>query len=54
MEDTRISLMAVGALLVALAIIIGSAVLAPSFLVVLATLGAWANLTYLVAVTLLR
>ncbi len=54
MEDARVSLMALGALVVALAIIVGSVVLAPSVLVLLATLGAWANLTYLIAVTLMR
>lgn len=54
MEDTRVTLLALVGLLVALTIIVGSAVLAPSILVLLATLGAWANLTYLVVVTLMR
>lgn len=54
MEDTRTSLLALGALVVVLAILIGSAILAPSFLALLATILAWANLTYLVGVTLMR
>jgi hypothetical protein len=54
MEDMRVSLLAVGALVVALAIIASSAIFAPSVLVLLATIGAWANLTYLIGVTLMR
>nr|WP_209874097.1 sugar tyrosine-protein kinase [Azospirillum soli] len=54
MEDTRVTLLALGLLVVALVVILGSVVLSPSTLVLLATLGAWINLTYLVAITLKR
>lgn len=54
MEDTRVTLLALVGLLVVLTILIGSAVLAPAFLALLATILAWANLAYLVAVTLMR
>jgi len=53
-ENTRIALLSVGVLVVVLAILIGSAVFAPAFLALLATLLAWANLTYLVALTVMR
>ncbi|AIB11489.1 sugar tyrosine-protein kinase [Azospirillum brasilense] len=54
MEDTRVTLLALGLLVVALVVILGSVVLSPATLVLLATLGAWVNLTYLVVVTLMR
>ncbi len=54
MEDIRVTLLALVGLLVALTIIVGSAIFAPSVLVLLATLGAWTNLTYLIGVTLMR
>lgn len=54
MENLRINLAAVGLLVVVLAILIGSAVFAPAFLVLLATILAWANLSYLVVLTFMR
>ncbi|WP_247872290.1 sugar tyrosine-protein kinase [Azospirillum sp. TSO35-2] len=46
--------MALGLLVVALLLIVGSVVVAPSITVILATLLAWLNLAYLVGVTLTR
>ena len=54
MEDTRVTLLALGLLVVALVVILGSVVLSPSTLVLLATLGAWANLTFLVGLCIKR
>ncbi len=54
MEDTRVTLLAVGLLVVALVVILGSVLLAPATTVLLATVGAWLNLTYLVGITLKR
>lgn len=54
MEDSRITLLALGLLVVALVIIVGSVVLAPAVTVLLAAVGAWLNLAYLVGITLKR
>lgn len=54
MENMRINLAAVGVLVVVLAVLIGSAIAAPAFLVLLATILAWANLTYLVYLSMQR
>lgn len=54
MEDTRVTLMALVLLVVALAVIIGTVVLTPSTTALLATIGAWINLAYLVTITLKR
>lgn len=54
MEDSRITLLALGLLVVALVVILGSIVLSPSILVLLATVGAWVNLAYLVGITIKR
>ncbi|MFC5304811.1 sugar tyrosine-protein kinase [Azospirillum picis] len=50
----RVTLMALGLLVVVLLVIVGSVVISPSFTALLATLLAWANLTYLVGITLKR
>ncbi|MFP5516137.1 MAG: sugar tyrosine-protein kinase [Alphaproteobacteria bacterium] len=54
MDDTRIALLSVALLVVVLAIIIGSVIFVPSFTALLATLLAWANLAYLVGITIKR
>ncbi len=54
MEDNRVTLIALGLLVVALVVILGSVFLSPATLVLLATIGAWVNLTYLVGITLIR
>lgn len=54
MEDSRITLLALGLLVVALVVILGSVVLSPAITVLLATVGAWLNLAYLVGITIKR
>lgn len=54
MEDTRVTFLALGLLVVALVVILGSVILSPAITVLLATIGAWLNLTYLVGITLKR
>ncbi|AWK85309.1 sugar tyrosine-protein kinase [Azospirillum thermophilum] len=54
MEDSRITLLALGLLVVVLVVLIGSLVISPVVTVALVALGAWLNLGYLVAITLKR
>ncbi|MGQ9367150.1 hypothetical protein [Azospirillum sp. A39] len=54
MEDTRVTLMALGLLVAVLAVLAGFVFAAPSALVLLATVGAWANLAWLLGVTIGR
>ncbi|WP_029008106.1 hypothetical protein [Azospirillum halopraeferens] len=54
MEDTRVTLQALALLLAVVVVLVGLVVASPSGLVLLATVGAWANLAWLLGVTIGR